>query len=100
VATWQGAFASAVKRCFTPMYNGQDADQFEADIDIPMRPDGTVAGEPTIVAVRGPSKSIALAVAESAQRAIVQCQAYTFLPKAQYETWKKIEMTFGLKDLM
>jgi outer membrane biosynthesis protein TonB len=98
VATWKGAFVRRIRECFTPPYNGQDADQFEADIDIRMRPDGTVAAEPTIVAVRGPSKSVATAVAESAKRAIVQCQVYTFLPKEQYETWKYIQMTFALKE--
>jgi colicin import membrane protein len=98
VASWSSAFQSAVRRCFTPTYNGQDADQFEADIDIYMRPDGTVAAEPTIVAVRGPSKQVGMAMAEAAKRAILDCQAYTFLPKEQYQTWKKIEMTFAMKD--
>jgi len=100
VATWQGAFQGAVKRCFTPTYNGQDANQYEADIDIPMRIDGSLASEPVIVAVRGPSRSIAQAVAESAKRAIVQCQVYSFLPKQQYDSWKVIPMTFGLKDML
>jgi colicin import membrane protein len=100
VATWKGAFVAAVRRCFNFPYNGQDADQFEADIDIQMRPDGTVAAEPTIVAVRGPSRSVGTAMAESAKRAIIQCQAYAFLPKQQYDTWKYIPMTFGLKDML
>jgi colicin import membrane protein len=100
VATWKGAFVAAVRRCFNFPYNGQDMDQFEADIDIQMRPDGTVAGEPVIVAVRGPSRSIGMAMAESAKRAILQCQAYTFLPKQQYDTWKYIPMMFGLKDML
>jgi len=100
VATWQGAFASAVRRCFTFPYNGQDADQFSADIDIQLRPDGTVASDPVIVEVRGPSRSIGNAMAESAKRAILQCQAYAFLPKDQYNTWKYIPMTFELKDLL
>ncbi len=100
VATWQGAFQGAVKRCFTPTYNGQDANLYEADIDIPMKIDGSLASEPVIVAVRGPSRSIAQAVAESAKRAIVQCQVYSFLPKQQYDTWKLIPMTFGLKDML
>lgn len=100
VATWQGAFQGAVKRCFTPTYNGQDANQYEADIDIPMRIDGSLASEPVIVAVRGPSRPIAQAVAESAKRAIVQCQVYSFLPKQQYDSWKLIPMTFGLKDML
>ena len=100
VATWRGAFQGAVKRCFTPTYNGQDADQYEADIDIPMKIDGSLASEPIVVAVRGPSRSIAQAVAESAKRAIVQCQVYSFMPKQQYESWKLIPMTFGLKDML
>lgn len=100
VATWKGAFVTAVRRCFNFPYNGEDANQFEADIDIQMRPDGTVASEPVIVAVRGPSRSIATAMAESAKRAIVQCQAYAFLPKQQYDNWKYIPMTFGLKDML
>ena len=100
VATWKGAFVAAVRRCFNFPYNGQDADQFEADIDIQMRPDGTVAADPVIVAIRGPSRSVGTAMAESAKRAIVQCQAYAFLPKQQYDTWKYIPMTFGLKDML
>lgn len=100
VATWRGAFMTAVRRCFNPTYNGQDQDQYAADIDIPMNIDGTLASEPIIVQVRGPSRSIAQAIAESAKRAIVQCQAYTFLPKQQYENWKKIETTFTLNDTL
>lgn len=100
VATWKGAFVAAVKRCFNFPYNGQDADQFEVDIDIQMRQDGMVASSPVIVAVRGPSRSVGAAMAESAKRAIEQCQAYAFLPKEQYDTWKLIQMTFGLKDML
>lgn len=100
VATWKGRFVSAVKTCFNFPYNGQDADQFEVDLDINMKPDGTLASAPVIVAVRGPSKSVAEALGESARRAVQQCQAYSFLPKEQYETWKYIPMTFGLRDML
>jgi len=100
VATWKGAFVTAVRRCFNFPYNGRDADQFEVDIDIQLRRDGTVASAPVVIAVRGPSNSVGAAMGESARRAIEQCQAYTFLPKEQYDTWKYIPMTFGLKDLM
>jgi len=100
VANWKGAFVGAVRRCFNFPYNGQDADQFEVDIDIQLRRDGSVAADPVIVAVRGPSNSVGHAMAESAKRAILQCQAYAFLPKEQYDTWKYIPMTFGLKDML
>jgi colicin import membrane protein len=53
-----------------------------------------------IVEVHGPSRSVATAMAESAKRAILQCQAYAFLPKEQYNTWKYIPLTFELKDLL
>jgi outer membrane biosynthesis protein TonB len=99
-ATWKSAFIGAVRRCFNFPYNGQDADQFEVDIDIYLQFDGTVASEPVIAQVRGPSRSVGNAMAESAKRAVKQCQAYAFLPKEQYETWKFIPMTFGLKDLL
>jgi colicin import membrane protein len=98
VATWASAFVTAVRHCFNFPYDAQDADQYEADIDIQMRPDGTLAAEPVIRAARGPSHAIAMAMAESAKRAVVQCQAYSFLPKAQYESWKKIPLAFDLKD--
>jgi colicin import membrane protein len=100
VATWKGAFVAAVRRCFSFPYNGQDSDQFEVDMDIQLRRDGSVASEPVIVAVRGPSRTIAEGLAESAKRAVEQCQAYAFLPKEQYDTWKYIPMTFGLKDML
>jgi colicin import membrane protein len=100
VATWKGAFVGAVRRCFNFPYNGQDADQFEVDIDIQLRRDGSVATEPAIIAVRGPSRSVGNAMGEAAKRAVEQCSAYTFLPKDQYETWKYIPMTFGLKDML
>jgi len=100
VATWKGRFVSAVKTCFNFPYNGQDADQFEVDIDINMKPDGTLASTPVVVAVRGPSKSVAEALGDSARRAVQQCQAYSFLQKEQYETWKYIPMTFGLRDML
>jgi colicin import membrane protein len=77
-----------------------NADQFEVDIDIQMQPDGRVASQPVVVGVRGPSKSIADALGESARRAVEQCQPYAFLPKDQYATWKYIPMTFGLKDML
>jgi len=100
VANWQGAFVSAVKRCFNFPYNGQDADKFQVDIDVRLQRDGTVASTPVVIAVRGPSQSVGKAMAESAIRAIEQCQSYAFLPKEQYETWKYIPMTFDLKEML
>jgi outer membrane biosynthesis protein TonB len=97
VASWSGAFASAVARCFNFPYNGLDADKYNVDVDIQMRPDGTVAATPRISAVNGPSRSVAQALAENAARAVESCQPYSFLPKDRYASWKVIYTNFNLQ---
>jgi outer membrane biosynthesis protein TonB len=97
-ASWKAAFSGAVKRCFNFSYNGQDMDQFEVDVDIQLRRDGSVASEPVIAGIRGPSRSIGTAMADNAKRAVLQCQIYSFLPQDQYDSWKTIPMTFTLRD--
>jgi len=97
VASWQNAFQEAVSRCFNPPYNGVDEDKVEVDIDIQLRPDGSLAGAPNAVGVRGPTRSVNLAMAESAKRAVENCAPYAFLPKNRYNEWKLIPTTFNLK---
>ncbi|BAM87291.1 TonB protein [Bradyrhizobium oligotrophicum S58] len=97
LASLQGAFMAAVKRCYNFPYNGPDADQFWADVDIYLQPDGTVASMSTIK-VGGPSRSVANAIAENGKRATQQCQVYSFLPKQQYNSWKMMPMRFCIGD--
>ncbi|WP_426612229.1 hypothetical protein [Bradyrhizobium sp. McL0616] len=95
---WPGDFQRAVKQCFHFIYRGRDADQYEVDIDIELAIDGSLASEPAVVAIRGPSQHVAQYVADSAKRAVIECRPYR-LPQELYENWKHIPMTFGLKDL-
>jgi outer membrane biosynthesis protein TonB len=97
-ANWQAAFMQRVRQCFNFPYNGVDVDAYFADIDIPMKPDGTLAGTPVVQKTYGPATGIAKAMADNAVRAIVQCAPYTSLPKEQYAAWKLIESRFGLKE--
>jgi colicin import membrane protein len=97
-ASWKSAFMQRVRQCFNFPYNGVDADNYFADIDIRMKPDGTVAAQPVVQGTRGPSAAVAKALAENAARAVIQCQPYSFLPKEQYASWQLIETTFGLKE--
>ncbi|WP_316166052.1 MULTISPECIES: protein TolA [unclassified Bradyrhizobium] len=97
VASWQIAFQEAVGRCFNTPFNGVDEDKIEVDIDIQMRPDGSLAAVPTVVGMRAPTKAVGLAMAESAKRAVENCQPYAFLPKDRYSDWKLIPTTFNLK---
>ena len=91
-------FMQRVRQCFNFPYNGVDVDAYKADIDIPMKPDGTLAGQPVIRATYGPASGVAKAMADNAVRAIIQCAPYTSLPKEQYASWKLIESRFGLKE--
>ena len=96
-ANWQSAFMQRARQCFNFPYNGVDVDAYFADIDIPMKPDGTLAGQPVIQKTYGPASGVAKAMADNAVRAIVQCAPYA-LPKEQYASWKLIETRFGLKE--
>jgi hypothetical protein len=62
-----------------------------------MRPDGSLAAAPTVVALRAPNRAVGQAMADSARRAIENCQPYAFLPKNQYNDWKLIGTTFNLQ---
>ncbi|WP_257166470.1 cell envelope integrity protein TolA [Bradyrhizobium sp. SRS-191] len=99
VASWQGAFVEAVSRCFNPPYSGVDEDKIEVDIDIQLSPDGRLIATPTAVATRGPNRTVSLAMAENAKRAVENCQPYAFLPKNKYNEWKLIPTTFNLKQM-
>ena len=98
LASWQIAFQEAVSRCFNPPpYNGVDEDKVEVDVDIQLRPDGSLAAMPNAVAMRGPSRAVNLTMAENAKRAVENCQPYSFLPKNRYNEWKLVGTTFNLK---
>src|SRR3954468_10556213 len=98
-ANWQSAFMQRVRQCFNFPYNGVDVDAYFANVDIAMKPDGSLAGTPVIQGTEGPNSGVAKAMAENAVRAIIQCAPYTSLPKEQYASWKLILSRFGLKEL-
>ncbi|CCD86890.1 TolA protein [Bradyrhizobium sp. ORS 285] len=96
VASWQNAFQQAVGRCFNLPYTGVDEDKIEVDIDIQLRPDGSLAAVPAVVGTRGPSR-VSVSMAENAKRAVENCAPYSFLPKNRYNEWKLVPTTFNLK---
>jgi len=40
------------------------------------------------------------ALAESAKRALLQCQPYRMLKPEHYDTWKDMEITFDPRDML
>lgn len=66
-------------------------------VRINLKPDGTLAGPPTVVTT-GTSKDY-LAARDSAVRAIFRSQPFDMLPPANYDLWKVIEITFDPRSM-
>ena len=59
---------------------------------ISFNPDGTLAGPPQIDIP--PRNAREQALAEGVVRAVVGCQPYSMLPRAQFDDWKRLEFKF------
>ena len=60
-------------------------------------PDGSVKRGPDVIGGRPSANGPAFA--ESARRAILQCQPYTMLRKETYDNWKDMELAFRPSDM-
>jgi colicin import membrane protein len=49
--------------------------------------------------VEGAPSALGPVFAESARRAILQCQPYTMLRPEHYAQWRDMEMVFNLRDM-
>ena len=98
--SWIGALQSRIKQCWNVPAGVRDADNIEIQVYFELRRDGSVMGVPATRAVRGAAASSGPAIAESAVRAIQQCQPYSFLPQSEYEGgWDRLDITFSSNDL-
>ncbi|MFQ5348586.1 MAG: hypothetical protein ACE5ED_12250 [Rhodothalassiaceae bacterium] len=67
-------------------------------IRIELRRDGRLARPPQFVDagdLSAPGRDFYRIFAESARRAVLNCQPYDNLPLSQYELWRQIEFTFA-----
>jgi colicin import membrane protein len=64
---------------------------------VQFNPDGSVKRGPDVIGGR-PSET-GPAFAESARRAILQCQPYTMLRKETYNSWQDMELAFKPSDM-
>jgi outer membrane biosynthesis protein TonB len=96
--SWIGALQARIKQCWIVPAGVRDAENIEIRVYFELRKDGTVANQPRLLA--GPPSASGPAIAESAIRAIQQCQPYSFLPPAEYVGgWDRLDITFSSKDL-
>lgn len=91
------AFRRRVSECWQPPLGADSAQNVEVVFRVLFNPDGTVKRGPDIV--EAAASSLGPIFAESARRAVLQCQPYTMLHKESYDQWKDLELAFNLRDM-
>jgi hypothetical protein len=90
------ALRSRIAQCWSPPPGGLGAEQIVVKLRLRLNEDGTLVGYPTI-ANRG-SSPFFQAAADSAVRAVYQCQPYS-LPSDKYALWRDMILNFDPSDM-
>ena len=91
------ALRRRLAECWNPPVGASNAPNLKVVMRVLFKQDGSVAGQPLLVA--GTASPFGPAMAESAKRAILTCQPFKMLRPETYELWKDIEITFDPKDM-
>ncbi len=84
-------FRSQISRCWTPPVGGLGAEDIVVKLRIELNKDGTLVRPPQIA--NGGSSAFFTAAADSAMRAVFQCQPYT-MPADKYGQWRDMLLNF------
>jgi hypothetical protein len=91
------AFKTRLKSCWRPQQGLSEASRTHVVLRIALRPDGSLAGEPSLVeasaAADGPS------VMRTAMSAVSQCAPFTFLPADKYKEWQVMDVRFTAREM-
>ncbi|HEY7243871.1 MAG TPA: cell envelope integrity protein TolA [Xanthobacteraceae bacterium] len=87
------AFKAHLQKCWSPPADLAGDGQLMAVLRVALKPNGTLAGDPTMLAASASSNGPALL--QTAVRALRQCQPYGFLPSAKYKEWKVLDLSFS-----
>jgi outer membrane biosynthesis protein TonB len=90
------ALRARIADCWTPPPGGLGADQIMVKLRLKLNEDGTLVGYPTVA--NSGSSPFFQAAADSAVRAVYQCQPYE-LPKAKYALWRDMILNFDPSDM-
>jgi hypothetical protein len=90
-----GALQARLKQCWVPPPGVTT--RIVVSVRVLMRQDGTLAVPPTIVG--GTPSEQGPKVAESAKRALLQCQPFTMLRPEHYDQWKDLQLDFDSLEM-
>jgi colicin import membrane protein len=91
------ALRRRISECWTPPIGAANATNLLVVFRVVFNPNGTIRLGPDVVEATASSHGPAFA--ESAKRAILQCQPYTMLRPETYQLWKDMEVGFRPSDM-
>ncbi len=91
------ALRQRIRECWSPPPGVDSDSNIYVELRVLFRPDGSLAAQPTVVA--GSASALGPALAESAKRALLQCQPFTMLKPEHYAQWRDINMNFNPREL-
>jgi len=91
------ALRERIKQCWQPPLGAEDAQDLQVVFHVMFNQNGTVLRGPDVV--EGAPSSLGPIFAESARRAILQCQPYTMLHREHYAQWRDMEMEFSSRAM-
>jgi hypothetical protein len=90
------ALRARIAQCWSPPPGGLGADDIVVKIRLKLNEDGTLVGYPSIA--NSGSSPFFQAAADSAVRAVFQCQPYT-LPADKYAVWRDMILNFDPRQM-
>jgi colicin import membrane protein len=91
------AFRRRITDCWSPPVGLDSAQDLIVVFRVLFNSDGSVKRGPDVIG--GKPSTAGPAFAESARRAILQCQPYTMLRKETYDSWQDMELAFKPSDM-
>ncbi|HUL89169.1 MAG TPA: hypothetical protein VLU23_13450 [Pseudolabrys sp.] len=91
------ALRARLRQCWNPPVGAAEAANHYVVFRVLFNSNGTIASNPVLVG--GPPSQMGPVLAESAKRALLQCQPYTMLKPEHYDQWKDMQITFDPRDM-
>ncbi len=92
------ALKARLSQCWNPPAGINANSNIYVSLRVLMRQDGSLAAPPAVV--EGSPSALGPALAESAKRALIQCQPFTMLRPEHYDQWKDLQLDFNPHELL
>jgi colicin import membrane protein len=92
------ALKARLSQCWNPPAGITANSNIYVSLRVLMRQDGSLAAPPVVV--EGSPSALGPALAESAKRALLQCQPFTMLRPEHYQQWKDLQLDFNPHELL